>query len=172
VTGLATSSSLLSWPRLALPALAAILLLVGCSVVETPTQMRGHKVDEDLLKELTPGTSTRADVTALLGSPSMKASFDDNIWLYISGVTRTRVARLPALDSQDVIELSFTEGGTLKEIRRRSLDDAAAVDVVERTTPSPGNEATLLQQLFGSVGRLSPGAPSSRAGAGGSGGGR
>jgi outer membrane protein assembly factor BamE (lipoprotein component of BamABCDE complex) len=155
-----------------LPALVAILLLAGCSAIEAPTQMRGHKVDEDYLKELTPGTSTRADVTALLGSPSMKASFDDNVWLYISSVTRTRIGRLPVLDSQEVVELSFTENGTLKEIQRRSLDDAASVVVVDRTTPSPGSETTLLQQLFGSVGRLTPSGPTSRAGAGGSGGGR
>ena len=173
MTGLAASSSRLpSWLRHPLPALAAILVLAGCSAIEPPTQMRGHKVDEDFLKELTPGTSTRADVTALLGSPTIKASFDDNVWLYISSVTRTRIARLPALDSQDVIELTFTEGGTLKDIRRRNLDDAASVAVVDRATPTPGSETTLLQQLFGNVGRLSPGMPTSRAGAGGSGGGR
>jgi outer membrane protein assembly factor BamE (lipoprotein component of BamABCDE complex) len=177
VTGLATFSPLLFWPRLmisrliisALAALVAIPLLAGCSVVETPRQPRGHKVEEDVLKELTPGTSTRADVIALIGSPSMKASFDDNVWLYISGNTRTRIGRLPALESQDVIELTFTESGTLKDIRRRNLDDSAAVDVVERTTPSPGSESTLMQQFFGSVGRMSPGVPGSRGGAGGSG---
>ncbi len=49
-------------------ALLAVVWLAGCSVIRSPTQARGHKVDEDLLKELTPGTSTRADVTALLGS--------------------------------------------------------------------------------------------------------
>ena len=30
---------------------------------------------------------------------------------------------------------------------------------MDRVTPAPGNERTLLQQLFGNLGRLAPGIP-------------
>ena len=39
--------------------------------------VRGNKVDAEHLKELVPGTSTKADVTALIGSPTARDSFDD-----------------------------------------------------------------------------------------------
>lgn len=151
------------------PAALALCLLAGCSVIETPAQPRGHRVEQDLLKELTPGTSTKADVVALLGTPTKRASFDDNVWIYISSVTRLQIARKPGIDSQDITVLTFTPQGTLKEIERLSKDDALPVDVVGRETPSPGADMTFLQQLLGNVGRLNPGV-SGAAGKGGGGG--
>lgn len=142
----------------------ALALLAGCSVIRPPTEARGHKVDDDLLKELTPGTSTRADVTALLGSPTAKATFDDNTWIYVASVTRMRVGRMPGIDSQDVTVMTFDPKGVLQNIRRLNMDDSVPVDVVSRKTPTPGSDTTFLQELLGNVGRLNPGAPVGRTG--------
>ena len=150
----------------AMTVLLALALLSGCSVVKSPTQARGHKVDEDLLKELVPGTSTRADVSALLGSPTARATFDDATWIYVSSVTRTQVARMPGLESQDVTVISFSSAGVVQNIRRMNQDDAATVEVVGRATPTPGSETTFLQEFLGNVGRLNPGGLGGRTGAG------
>ena len=37
-------------------------------------------------------------------------------------------------------------------------DDGKSVAMVARETPTPGNDRTLLQALFGNVGRIGPGA--------------
>lgn len=138
----------------------------GCSVVASPPQPRGHRVDPDMLKELTPGTSTKADVVALLGTPTKRASFDDNVWLYIGSVTRLQIARKPGIDSQDITVLTFSPQGTLREIERLTQDDALPVTVVDRATPTPGSEMTFLQQLLGNVGRLNPGVSGAARGGG------
>ena len=101
---------------------AFLLLLLtglagGCSVLEYPAQVRGNRVTADQLKELVPGTSTRQDATSLLGSPTAKASFDDNTWIYISEVTQPRVGRVQGINSQDVVELSFDDRGVLRLCR-------------------------------------------------------
>ena len=138
--------------------------LGGCSLVESPEQPRGNRVDADLLKELIPGTSSRADATALLGSPTAKATFDDNTWIYIGSITQLRVARTQSIVSQDVVVLSFDDGGILRTIKRNNLDDAYPVGMVSRATPTPGNDTSFMQQLFGNVGRFSAGAPGQSAG--------
>lgn len=142
--------------RTALPLLLA-LLLTACSVVESPRQLRGNRVDSDQLKELVPGTSTRADATSLLGSPTAKATFDDNTWIYIGETTRTRVARTPGILQQDVVVLSFDAGGVLRGVKKLNQDDGMDVAVVSRATPSPGSEASFIQQLLGNVGKFSTG---------------
>ncbi len=144
--------------RTVLP-LLILLLLTACSVVEAPKQLRGNRVDADQLKELVPGTSTRADATSLLGSPTAKATFDDNTWIYIGETTRTRVGRTPGILQQDVVVLSFDSGGVLRGVKRLNQDDGRDVSVVSRATPSPGSEASFLQQLLGNVGKFSAGAP-------------
>ena len=151
---------------------AALLLalpLLACSVVEPPKQLRGNRVDPDLLKELTVGTSSRNDVQSLLGSPTTRATFDDNTWIYIGEVTHTRIGRVPGVDSQEVVVVKFDQGGVLRDVKRLSQDDGKEVQVVSRTTPSPGSEASFFQQLFGNIGRFSPGGGLGTSGGGGSG---
>ena len=132
----------------------ACLLLGGCSFFQAESQVRGNRVDADQLKELVPGTSTQADVTSLIGSPTARATFDDNTWIYISEVTRPRVGRVQAVLSQNVVVLSFNDQGVLKDIKKLNQENLVPVPVVARATPSPGTEASFLQQLFGNIGRF------------------
>lgn len=144
-------------PRWCVSILCVLLLLSGCSFFEATPQVRGNRVDADMLKELTPGTSTRADATALLGSPTAKATFDDNQWIYIGALTRPVIGRTQAVLSQDVVLLTFNDQGVLRDVKQLNKDDALPVTMVARATPSPGSEASILQQLLGNVGRFSPG---------------
>ncbi len=145
--------------RAALTALALALCLSGCGVITifNPTlKQRGSLVDNDALRELIPGTSSRADVVALIGSPTARATFDDNTWIYISQVTSTRIGRTPGVHSQRVVVLKFDQGGTLRSIQQRGKADAAGIAMAAGATPSPGSEASFFQQLFGNVGKFTP----------------
>jgi outer membrane protein assembly factor BamE (lipoprotein component of BamABCDE complex) len=119
-----------------------------------PPQIRGNKIDPDQIKELVPGTSTRQDVTALIGSPTAKATFDDNTWLYICEVTKPVIGGTQAVEEQQVYVLSFDQSGVLRGIQKKTGADSMPVDVVSRTTPSPGSEASFMQQLLGNVGKF------------------
>src|ERR1700677_3662078 len=114
-------------PRM-LAVLGGVTLLQGCSTFSLfnaqPT-LHGNRVDQYRLVELVPGTSTQADVTALVGSPTAKATFDPNTWLYISEVTQTRIARTPGVDDQNVVALVFDDGGVLRDVKK--LDQANAL---------------------------------------------
>ncbi len=132
----------------------ACLLIGACSFFAPEPQLRGNRVDADQLKELVPGTSTRADVTALLGSPTARATFDDNTWLYVSEVTEPQIARTQRVLKQNVVVLNFNDQGVLQDIKKLNKDDSIPVAMVSRATPSPGTEASFLQQLFGNIGRF------------------
>ena len=134
--------------------LAGCLLLGACSFFEAEPHLRGNRVDADQLKELVPGTSTQTDVTSLIGSPTAKATFDDNTWLYITETTRPRIARTPGIIDQGVVVLSFNGQGVLQNVKQVGQEDAVPVSVVARTTPAPGTEASFLQQLLGNIGRF------------------
>lgn len=148
-------------------ALALCLSFTACSWILPPPQTRGNRVEQEQLKELVPGTSTKADVTALIGSPTHKATFDDNTWLYITELTRPRLGRTLGVLDQTVVVLSFNEGGVLTGMKTVTRDDAVPVDIATRTTPSPGTEASFLQQLLGNVGRFNAGGTGTATGGGG-----
>ena len=154
--------------------LLAACLLSACSTLNSTfgfaPHMRGNKVDEDLLKELTPGTSTRADVASLIGSPTAKATFDDNTWIYISEVTQPRVGRVQGINTQNVVTLVFDDGGILRSVSKLGPADAQPVSVVSRATPSPGSESSFMQQLLGNVGKFTAGPTPGSSGSGTTGG--
>jgi outer membrane protein assembly factor BamE (lipoprotein component of BamABCDE complex) len=144
--------------------LLACILLGGCGFLASNPQLRGNKVDADQLKELVTGTSTRADVTALIGSPTAKATFDDNTWLYITELTRPQIAHTQKVLGQGVVVLTFNDQGVLQDIKTVNQDDSVPISVVARSTPSPGTEASFLQQLFGNIGRFNATGPTPNAG--------
>ena len=120
------------------------------------------------MKELVPGTSTQADVTSLIGSPTQKATFDENSWLYITEITRPRVAQTLGVLDQDVVVLTFDDKGVLNGIKKYTKADAIPVAVATRTTPSPGTEASFMQQLVGNIGKFNPAGAGACTGGGGS----
>jgi len=142
-----------------LVALGVLTLLGGCAPVgifSAPDTLHGNRVDDYRLAELVPGTSTQADVTALIGSPTTKASFDTNTWLYVSEVTHIRIAQTPGVSNQAVVALSFDNGGVLRGIKKLDKADELPTTIVARATPAPGTSTSFLQQLFGNVGRFNP----------------
>ena len=144
----------MSRPLISLAVLAALVPLTGCAFFSAHTQVRGNKVDPEALAELVPGVSTRTDATALLGTPTMHASFDDNTWLYIGAITRPVIGGTQHINTQQVVALTFDAGGVLRDIRKTGKKDAMPVSVIARVTPSPGSNASFMQQLLGNVGRF------------------
>jgi len=128
--------------------------LTACGWMLPPPQTRGNRVEAEQLKELVPGTSTKADVTALIGSPTQRATFDENTWLYITELTRPRVGRTLGVLDQSVVVLTFDDRGVLSGVKNVKQDDAVPVAVASRTTPSPGTEASFMQQLLGNIGKF------------------
>lgn len=137
--------------------LSTPLAVSGCSAVLRPVEVRGNKVDPEELKQLVPGTSTQADATSLLGSPTAKGTFDQSTWYYVSELTRPVIAGTNGVLNQQVVVLSFNDQGLLQHVAMLNQKDAMLVPIVSRTTPSPGTEAGFFQQLLGNIGRFSPG---------------
>ncbi len=144
-------------PRLALAA-GLLAALAGCSLFEAPVVARGHRVTEEQIRDITPGVHTRADVQALLGSPTASSTFGDTSWFYISSRTRQRPGRALQVSDQETVAVDFDGRGVVRGVRVLTEADARPVQMVSRETPTPGNERTLLQALFGNVGRFGPGA--------------
>ena len=134
------------------------LALGACSFFQAPVVHRGNRLTADQLAEVTTGVHTKSDVRTLLGSPTQSGMFGDDEWYYISSNTRQRPARQAAVIDQQVVVVEFDRAGVVRRVRTVGADDVRDVEMVARETPVPGNERTLLQALFGNVGRFGPGA--------------
>jgi outer membrane protein assembly factor BamE (lipoprotein component of BamABCDE complex) len=133
-------------------ALAALMLL-GCTPEITT---HGYRFDETSLQQLEPGRTTEDGVTRLLGSPSAVATFNPRVWYYITQRSEHKSFYQDQVVDQKVVEITFDDKGVLQNVDQRSLADARNVALVERETPTSGNELSVLQQFLGNIGRFNP----------------
>ncbi len=110
--------------------------------------------DPDLVAQLKEGDITREEVMEFLGSPSSKTPFGEEVWFYISEQTETLAWFEPEIKQRQVLALHFNNDGTLTKIEKAGLDEAQKIAPVERTTPTHGNELTVIEQMVGNFRRF------------------
>jgi outer membrane protein assembly factor BamE (lipoprotein component of BamABCDE complex) len=137
-------------------ALLAPLALAGC---DNTVDQRGFAATPGSVEKIEVGTQSREDVVRLIGSPSAVATFNPNVWYYISQKQETFAFLKPKITEQNVMQLSFNDTGRLQAIKKYDLEDAEKITMVSRITPTAGKELTILEQIMGNVGRFAaPGA--------------
>ena len=106
---------------------------------------------------------TQAEVEQILGSPSVTATFrrPEDTWYYISSEFEAYGIFAPEAVRRRILAVNFDESLRVKEVERFELEDGQEVAMVERETPTRGKELSLLQQLFGNLGRFNDVSPSS-----------
>jgi len=134
--------------------LVPVAALTACS---PRIDQRGNLLDPDAVLAVKPGVQTKEQVSQLLGTPSTIATFDDKTWYYISKRTTTTAFFAPDITDQQVLVLKFNDSDVVEKVQLYGMDDAYEIEPVSRTTPTYGQKLTILQQLFGNIGRFSKG---------------
>lgn len=140
----------------------ALILVGGASLPGGCAPQRDHNGNIPLagtVEEIQPGRHTREDVATLLGNPSARSTFQqDRIWYYIGKRTETLAFFTPEVLEHNVVEIRFDDRGIVEGIAHHDATTADKVALVERTTPTRGNDSTLIEQLVGNIGRFNPAA--------------
>jgi outer membrane protein assembly factor BamE (lipoprotein component of BamABCDE complex) len=133
--------------------LAAALTLAAC----TPRiDQRGNKPDEDQVVQINPGVDDKNRVAELIGTPSTISTFSDKTWYYISKRTETTAFFDPDVTDQEVLAIQFDDNGVVQNMKIYGQEDGRQIAYVDRTTPTEGNQLTIIQQLLGNLGRFNP----------------
>jgi len=135
---------------------AAVLTGLVVAACQAPVEVRGNLPDEARLDQIETGVHSRNDVASILGSPSASSSFDDSEWYYIGSKTQQFAFFDPEVLERNVLVIEFDEFDTVAEKRQLTLEDGQSITMVSRETPSEGREMTIVQQLFGNLGRFNP----------------
>ncbi|WP_407940936.1 outer membrane protein assembly factor BamE [Ollibium composti] len=130
------------------------------------TLNQGYIMDQQAIDSVPVGSS-REQVLLALGSPSTTATFDNEVFYYISQTRRRAVAFAnPSLVDQKVLAVYFGKDGRVTQIANYGLKDGKIFDFVSRTTPTGGKDQSFLAQIIKGAGKLTPGAAGSMIGGG------
>lgn len=145
----------------ALSLLVAVAALSGCNTSKTfaglkpgETLTQGYVIDQESI-DLVPVGSSREQVVLALGSPSTTATFDNEVFYYISQTRRRPVAFMNAkIVDQRVLAVYFGADGRVQNIANYGLQDGKVFDFITRTTPTGGKDQNFLSQLLSGAGNM------------------
>jgi outer membrane protein assembly factor BamE (lipoprotein component of BamABCDE complex) len=129
-------------------ALALALLTGGCFAT---SYQRGYVLDQAALDQVPVGAS-QEQVILVLGSPSTIATVSGEVFYYISQKTERKVAFMnPDIVDQRVLAIYFGEDRRVRQIANYGIQDGKVFDFVSRTTPTGGQDLSLVRQILGGL---------------------
>jgi outer membrane protein assembly factor BamE (lipoprotein component of BamABCDE complex) len=134
--------------------IALVFLSASCSPI---VENRGYVFDEKLLDQIKVNETISNDVMDILGSPSTTSAIDASTWYYIYSKAETVAFYNPTVTDRRVLAVSFDDDDKVNNLKYYGLEEGKIISYVDRTTPTRGRELTVLQQLFGNLGRLGAG---------------
>ena len=141
--------------RLASVALA-VTLLGACNPV-----LRTHgyiPTDQAKPQEVQAEVDNKASVLSRLGNPSVEGTFNEDVgtdtWYYINSVRERQAYLKPKVQERTITAITFNEDGDVEKVAEYGIEDGRYVNYKDRETPTRGKELSVLEQIFGSIGRL------------------
>ena len=113
----------------------------------------GHVINESELKQITIGTTTKADIVQLLGQPSFAGAFDTQKLYYSSQVMLQPVASVKQTQRRVIYIFTLNKDNVLEAINLVDKKDGLTIAHIDDKTPTPGDTFTILEQLFTNVRR-------------------
>jgi outer membrane protein assembly factor BamE (lipoprotein component of BamABCDE complex) len=141
----------------ALVALAALSLAGAVGACAPISTVSGFQSVDVKPQDMKVGEDTRSSVLTKLGSPSAVATFDPNIWYYMTQSSDQVAYLRPQIKSRTVIAITFDKSSEkVTSVRTLGLGDGYEVAYVKRETPTRGRELSAWEQLLGTIGRGTP----------------
>lgn len=130
---------------------AVVLALGACEPVYVNHGFAPQRAEMDTIVA---GEDTRGSVMRKLGRPSTVSSFDADTWYFAASKVKKFAFYAPEVVDRKVVAVSFNADGLVTRVNSFGLEDGQIIDLVTRRTPTYGREMTVLQQIFGNLGKF------------------
>ena len=118
--------------------------------------MKHHGVPslEKKQKQLIIDQSTSNDIRKILGTPSTRSKFDNDIWIYIERKqTQSKLRNLGKMKifKNDVLVLELDNYGILKKKEFYNMEDMKKIKIVEETTEASFSRNSFIYDFMSSM---------------------
>lgn len=134
--------------------LICILMLAnGLFACTGNVRQHGYMQNTSDVEMIKPGTTTKKQVKKLLGSPTTVSQPDGQNWYYVSKKVAQFAFLSPDRLEDEIIQIQFNAQDVVEAVEKKSFSKEEIAAVPE-TTPTHGNEMSVIEQLLGNIGRF------------------
>ena len=113
----------------------------------------GHIINENELKQINIGTTTKADILDTFGQPSFDGAFDTQKLYYSSQVMLQPVASAKQTQQRIVYIFTLDDNNIIESIDLINKEDGLQIVHIDDKTPTPGNTYGVIEQIFSNLKR-------------------
>ena len=133
---------------------ATVVLILSMAACSAIYRNHGYTPDDDQLEMVEVGRSSRDDVAAAVGRPSVQGVLDESGWFYVQSQFKQVAYNAPEEIDREVVSISFDDRGIVSNVERFGLEKGRVVVLSRRVTQSNVQGVTFLKQLFRNLGRV------------------
>ena len=129
------------------------LIVSSCSI-KPVVKHHGVPFLEKKQESLIINKSNKNDINELLGQPSTKSKFDNDVWIYIERkLTQSNLINLGKMkiDKNNVLVLEINDYGILKQKSFYNKDNMKTLKIVEETTDIGFRKKTFIYDFLASM---------------------
>ena len=129
------------------------LIVSNCSLKKV-VKHHGVPFLEKKQSTLTVNETNKNDIINILGNPSTKSKFDNDVWIYIERKqTQSELKNLGRMKiyKNDVLVLEIDNYGILKKKNFYNIDDMKKIKIVENTTQSGFKKNSFIYNFMSSM---------------------
>jgi len=133
-----------------------VALSIGATACTKDIRTHGYAPPPEEISGIQVGTDTRGSVRRKIGRPSVGGVFTNDGWYYVSTQVEYFTFYEPEVINRRLVAVRFDDKDTVTSINSYGLEDGRVIDLETRTTPTFGRELTIMQQLLGNIGAITP----------------
>ncbi len=147
----------LFWDRIISAVIMSSLIISSCAPI---IDHRGYIFDQEKVDLLKEGVTNYEQVEQIMGTASLRSTVGTEALYYISSRFETHGYEAPQEVDRKIFVAYFDADKILSKIAHYGLEDGYIVNFIDRKTQTRGREYSLIQQLFGNLGRFDSGGTS------------
>ena len=128
-------------------------LMILASACEAITTTHGRLIEPAELDRLELGVTTQAETITILGPPSFEGAFNSGRLYYNNQKMAKRVGGETLTIERELIIFIFDDSNRLQSIEIRDKTSDKKIVKLESKTPTPGETATIVDQIFSNLRR-------------------
>ena len=131
---------------------AAVALAMLASACSPIYRTHGYTPADEELADSRVGQDTRGSVRRKIGRPYGAGIFTDEGWYYVSQRMEHLTYHEPEVIERKVVAVLFDPNDIVASVNVYGLSDGRIIDLETNTTPTFGQELTILGQAFSNLG--------------------